>query len=66
MNTRLQNMIDQVGTDISGKWIAVHKLEQLAQLIVHDCVYAFGQTRQEPSLEKFVMQQLGVGYDSTT
>jgi hypothetical protein len=66
MNTRLQNMIDQVGTDVSGKWISVTKLEHLAQLIVQDCVYAFGQTRQEPSLEKFVMQRLGANHDSAT
>ena len=35
-------------------------LEQFAQLIVQECVHLFGVTRTEPSLEKFILDRLGV------
>lgn len=38
METKLQNLVKQVGTDVSGKWIAVDKVDQLADLIVRECV----------------------------
>jgi hypothetical protein len=37
METKLQNLVSQVGTDVSGKWIAVDKIDQLAELIVKEC-----------------------------
>jgi hypothetical protein len=37
METRLQDLIKQVGTDVSGKWIAVDRIDQLANLIVQEC-----------------------------
>jgi hypothetical protein len=39
MEPKLQNLIQQVGTDVSGKWIAVDKIDQLAELIVRECMY---------------------------
>jgi hypothetical protein len=39
METKLQNLVKQVGTDVSGKWIAVGKIDQLANLIVRECMY---------------------------
>jgi hypothetical protein len=39
METKLQNLVSQVGTDVSGKWIATEKVEQLADLIVRECMY---------------------------
>lgn len=39
METKLQNLVKQVGTDVSGKWIAVDKIDQLANLIVQECMY---------------------------
>ena len=39
METKLQNLVQQVGTDVSGKWIAVDKIDQLANLIVRECMY---------------------------
>ena len=38
METKLQNLVKQVGTDVSGKWIATEKVEQLAKLIVQEYV----------------------------
>ena len=32
--------------------------EKFAELIVRECIYKFGQTRTEPSLEKYIMDGL--------
>jgi len=39
METKLQDLVKQVGTDVSGKWIAVDRIDQLAELIVRECMY---------------------------
>ena len=48
-----------LGTD-KAKWDM--RLEAYTQAIVMHCVYAFGQTRMEPSLEKYIMD--GLKYES--
>jgi hypothetical protein len=40
MNNDIRQLINQVGTDISGKWIAVDKVDKLAELIVFECTKA--------------------------
>ena len=37
MNTQIQKLIDQVGTDVSGKWINIDDAEKLVQLVVEEC-----------------------------
>ena len=39
METKLQELVNQIGTDVSGKWIAVDSVDQLADLIVRECMY---------------------------
>jgi hypothetical protein len=39
METKLQELVNQIGTDVSGKWIAVDRVDQLADLIVRECMY---------------------------
>ena len=39
METKLQELVNQIGTDVSGKWIAVDRVDQLANLIVRECMY---------------------------
>jgi hypothetical protein len=39
MEPKLQQLVNQIGTDVSGKWIAVDKIDQLADLIVRECMY---------------------------
>jgi len=34
--------------------------EKFAELIVGECIWAFGQTRTEPSLEKYILDRLGI------
>ena len=60
MSTRLQQLMTQAGTDVSGKWMNVGQAEKFAESIVTECIWAFGQTRQEPNLQKYVLQRLGI------
>jgi hypothetical protein len=39
MEPNLQELVNQIGTDVSGKWIAVDRIDQLADLIVRECMY---------------------------
>ena len=39
-----------------AKWDA--RLEAYTEAIVQHCIYKFGQTRTEPSLEKYIMEGL--------
>ena len=37
MNNRIKELITQVGTDVSGKWMNVDNLEKFTELIVQEC-----------------------------
>jgi hypothetical protein len=39
MDPKIQQLVNQIGTDVSGKWIAVDRIDQLADLIVRECMY---------------------------
>ena len=34
--------------------------DRFAQLIVQECIWLFGETRTEPSLERFILTRLGI------
>ena len=34
---RVKNLINKVGTDVSGKWVGIDNVELLAELIVREC-----------------------------
>ena len=59
---KINQMASRAGLDIFGlgtdrvKWN--RSLESYTQLIVQECIYKFGQTRTEPSLEKYIMDGL--------
>jgi hypothetical protein len=38
MNTKIKELINKVGTDVSGKWVGIDNVELLAELIVKECV----------------------------
>jgi hypothetical protein len=38
MSEKIKELIKQVGTDVSGKWMNVDNAEKLAELIVQECV----------------------------
>ncbi len=35
---RIKELIEQVGTDSSGKWMRIDQAEALAELIIFECV----------------------------
>ena len=37
MNENIKNLIENIDTDTSGRWISVGELEKLANLIVLEC-----------------------------
>jgi hypothetical protein len=37
MNHRMSELLDQVSTDVSGKWVSTDDLEKFAELIVREC-----------------------------
>ena len=49
MENKLQNLITQIGTDISGKWIAVDRIDQLAELIVRECMEVVSKKCASPT-----------------
>ena len=59
---KINQMASRAGLDIFGlgtdrvKWNT--SLEAYTELIVRECIYKFGQTRTEPSLEKYIMDGL--------
>ena len=64
MNKRIDKLIEQAKKETPRglepeKWLEVYH-QNFAQLIVHECVHLFGVTRTEPSLEKFILDRLGV------
>lgn len=47
MNKELINqLVQQVGTDTSGKWINTDRMDQFAELIVKECVRYFNEDYQ--------------------
>ena len=37
MNDKIKELIQQVGTDVSGKWMSTENVEQLALLVINEC-----------------------------
>ena len=38
MNEQIKELIKQVGTDVSGKWMNVDNVEKFANLIIFECI----------------------------
>ena len=55
MSERIKELIKQVGTDVSGKWMNVDNAEKLAELIVQECILTIqmGITRDGHNTEKY-------------
>ena len=37
MNEKIKHLVEQAGTDVSGKWMSTNNAEQFAELIVREC-----------------------------
>jgi len=64
MNTRIKALEQQCWSHrVNGVLVDGHlhfDTEKFAELIVRECIWAFGQTRTEPSLEKYILDRLGI------
>ena len=47
MNESIQKIIEQVGTDVSGKWISVDRAEKFAQLVIQAYNKELKESRRE-------------------
>jgi hypothetical protein len=56
MSERIRELIKQVGTDVSGKWMNVDNSEKFAELIVQECILTIqmGITRDGHDTEKYL------------
>jgi len=57
MNKDIKELVNRVGTDTSGKWMSVDKIDQLAELIVQEC-----RTALRPELRDMISR--GQAYDN--
>jgi hypothetical protein len=48
MNERIKELMQQAGTDISGKWMGVDHAEKFAELIVGECIDVLLEWKKEP------------------
>ena len=53
MNSRIQELMKQAGTDVSGKWMSVDNAEKFAMLVIQ----AYNQEQRESRRE--VKSELG-------
>ncbi len=46
-NEKIQQLINQAGTDVSGKWISIEQAHRLAELIIAECYIAVENTAKD-------------------
>lgn len=44
MNEKIQQLIKQAGTDVSGKWLSIEQAQKLSELIIDECYIAIENT----------------------
>jgi hypothetical protein len=59
MNNRVRELIKLHGSDSSGKWVAVDKVELIAELIVRECASVVSQ-KTGPKSALNVLEHFGV------
>jgi hypothetical protein len=59
MSERIKELIEQVGTDVSGKWMNVDNSEKLAELIVLKCA-EIADTAEPFLASDLIKQHFGV------
>ena len=61
MNHRIEELLKQAGTDVSGKWINVDNAEKLAELIVKECADVASMNQfQYDAVGNYVLKHFGV------
>ena len=51
MNSRIQELMKQAGTDVSGKWMSVDNAEKFAQLVIQAYNQELRESRREVKTE---------------
>ena len=46
MNERINELMKQAGTDVSGKWMGVDHATKFAELIVQECIGAISEVKE--------------------
>ena len=71
MNERIGQLAEQATTIVDtvnsqgySSSYANFDREKFAELIVRECIWAFGETRTEPSLERYILDRLGINNES--
>ena len=55
MSERIKELIKQVGTDVSGKWMNVDNSEEFANLIIQECNNLNKQVLTQCNLEHYMV-----------
>ena len=55
VNERIKELIKQVGTDVSGKWMNVDNSEEFANLIIQECNNLNKQVITQCNLEHYMV-----------
>ena len=48
MKEKIKELMQQAGTDVSGKWMSVDNAEKFAELIVQECIGCCEQVISDP------------------
>lgn len=64
MNERIKELADEATVWEGMENGYIFDKEKFARLIVQECIWAFHETRTEPSLEKFILDRLGINNES--
>jgi hypothetical protein len=59
MNNRVRELIKEHGSDSSGKWVAVDKVELIAELIAYECMdLALGSSHREDDMGAIIANKI--------
>lgn len=52
MNKRIRELVEQAGTDCSGKWMGMNHAEKFAELIIQECIDCCGSQADRKNIRK--------------
>jgi len=59
MNLKIKELINKVGTDVSGKWVNIGNVEMFAELLVKECA-EIANTAEPYKANDLIKQHFGV------
>lgn len=58
MNKRIQELLEQAGTDCSGKWMSMTHAETFAMLIIEECASLFPLTFTDEQYQRRIAKTI--------